>query len=80
MKAAVAKAKLGQDDKLAALRRLDDEARRVERPAAGPPVPDVIAEERRHSHTYGGRSVFGWEPASEAPDNQAERRATPARG
>ena len=80
MKVAVAKAKLGQDDKLAALRRLDDEARRVERPAAGPPVPDVIAEERRHSHTYGGRSVFGWEPASEAPDNQPERRATPARG
>jgi uncharacterized protein len=62
MKAAVKKAKLGQDDKLAALKRLDDEARRVER-RAGPPVEDVIAEERRLSHAYGGRSVFGWEPA-----------------
>jgi hypothetical protein len=28
-------------------------------------VPDVIAEERRLSHAYGGRSVFGWEPAPE---------------
>src|ERR1700733_13717910 len=66
MKAAVQKAKLGQDDRLAALKRLDDEARRVERRTAGPPVPDAIAEERRLSHTYGGRSVFGWEPAPEA--------------
>jgi uncharacterized protein len=66
MKAAVEKAKLGQDDRLAALKRLDDEARRVERRAAGPSVPEVIAEERRLSHSYGGRSVFGWEPAPEA--------------
>ena len=64
MKTAVEKAKLGQDDKLAALKRLDDEARRVER-VAGPPVEDVIAEERRLSHGLGGRSVFGWEPAPE---------------
>ena len=66
MKAAVRKAKLGQADMLAALERLDDEARRVERQAAGPPLADVIAEERRLSHSYGGRSVFGWEPAPEA--------------
>jgi hypothetical protein len=66
MKAAVEKAKLGQDDKLAALKRLDDEARRVERRTAGPSVPEVIAEERRLSHAYGGRSVFGLEPPPEA--------------
>jgi hypothetical protein len=65
MKAAVEKAKLGQDDRLAALKRLDDEARRVER-RAGPPVEDTIAEERRLSHSFGGRSVFGWEPPPEA--------------
>ena len=71
MKTAVDKAKLGQDDKLAALKRLDDEARRVERRAAGPPVMDVIAEERRLSHAFGGRSVFGWEPpAEDAPPQQ----------
>ena len=67
MKTAVQKAKLGQDDRLAALKRLDDEARRVGRRAAGPPAPEVIAEERRLSHAYGGRSVFGWEPPPEAP-------------
>jgi uncharacterized protein len=71
MKAAVTKAKLGQDDRLAALKRLDDEARRVETRAAGPPVTDVIAEERRLSHSYGGRSVFGWEPPPEALDEPA---------
>ena len=64
MKVAVQKAKLGQDDELAALKRLDDEARRVER-RAEPPVEAVIAEERRLSHAYGGRSVFGWEAAPE---------------
>src|SRR5580692_6286243 len=76
MRAAVEKAKLGQDDRLAALKRLDDEARRVERRAAGPPVPEVIAEEMRLSHTYGGRSVFGWEPAPEAAP--LERKPKPA--
>jgi uncharacterized protein len=66
MKTAVQKAKLGQEDMLAALKRLDEEARRVERRAGGPPLADVIAEERRLSHSFGGRSVFGWEPAPEA--------------
>jgi uncharacterized protein len=75
MRAAVQKAKLGQDDKLAALKRLDDEARRVERRAAGPTVPEVIAEERRLSHAFGGRSVFGWEPAPEIPRASLERPA-----
>jgi uncharacterized protein len=73
MKKAVQKAKLGQKDMLAALKRLDDEARRVESGAAGAPVADVIAEERRLSHSFAGRSVFGWEPAPEALDNR--RRA-----
>ncbi|HEY6519375.1 MAG TPA: DUF763 domain-containing protein [Roseiarcus sp.] len=84
MKTAVEKAKLGQDDRLAALRRLDDEARRVERRAAGPTVPEVITEERRLSHSYGGRSVFGWEPAPEGlpleckPNPATEDRASTA--
>ena len=66
MKAAVQKAKLGQDGKLAALKRLDDEARRVERRAAGPSVPEVIAEGSSSRIPWAGRSVFGWEPAPEA--------------
>ena len=76
MKAAVQKAKLGQDDQLAALKRLDDEARRVERCTAGPPVMDVIAEERRLSHAFGGRNVFGSEPAPEVIP--LERKPKPA--
>ena len=46
-RAAVQKARLGQEDRLAAIRRLDDEARRVEASAVGPALTDVIAEERR---------------------------------
>jgi hypothetical protein len=62
MKAAVETAKLGNDEKLAAIRRLDEQARRLERTASGPSVDALIAEERVRSHEYGGRSVFGWEP------------------
>ncbi|MGK9167973.1 DUF763 domain-containing protein [Inquilinus limosus] len=62
LKAAVAQAKLGNDERLEAIRRLDDQARRVERQATGPTLPEHIAVERRRSHEYGGRSVFGWEP------------------
>jgi hypothetical protein len=62
MKSAVVKAKLGNAEELAAIQRLDEQARRLERSAAGPSVSAVIAEERVRSHEYGGRSVFGWEP------------------
>lgn len=63
MKAAVTAARLGQDEKSAALRRLDRQARRLEARARGPSVEAFIAEERRQSHAYGGRSVFGHEVA-----------------
>ena len=71
LKSAVAKAKLGQDEQLAALARLDREARRLERVANGPPLPQIMSEEFELSHEYGGRSVFGWEraPASSAATN-----------
>jgi hypothetical protein len=62
LKSAVAQAKLGQDEKLAAIRRLDEQARRLEAHVSGPSFEAVIAEERRLSHGYGGRSVFGLEP------------------
>ncbi|WEJ98399.1 MAG: DUF763 domain-containing protein [Candidatus Sphingomonas phytovorans] len=62
MKDAVGKAKLGNDEKLAAIRRLDAQSRAMERRATGPTLPDFVAEEFRNSHDYGGRSVFGWEP------------------
>jgi hypothetical protein len=62
LKAAVCKAKLGRDEELGALKRLDDQARQLERHASGPPIETLIARERDRSHAYGGRSVFGWEP------------------
>ena len=71
MKAAVGAAKLGNDEKLAAVRRLDEQARRLERTASGPSVGALIAEERRRSHEYGGRSVFGWEPPADTNRSEA---------
>jgi hypothetical protein len=62
MKSAVVKAKLGQEEELAAIRRLDQQARLLEGRVTGPSVAAVLADERGNSHQYGGRSVFGWEP------------------
>ncbi len=61
MKNAVAKARLGESEQLDAFRRLDDQARRLEHHAADIQVDRKIAEERRRSRSFGGRSVFGWE-------------------
>ena len=72
LKRAVARAKLGHAEELAAIRRLDAQARRLERHATGPSVEALFAEERARSHAYGGRSVFGQEPA---PATLAERPA-----
>ncbi|MGA8616085.1 MAG: DUF763 domain-containing protein [Xanthobacteraceae bacterium] len=74
LKSAVQKAKLGQDEQLAALQRLDRESRRLERVAEGPPLQQIIGEEFARSHTYGGRSVFGWErPSTSAPAKRGRR-------
>ena len=62
LKAAVAQASLGNDERLDAIRRLDEQSRRLERHATGPSLPAFVAQERGLSHSYGGRSVFGWEP------------------
>jgi uncharacterized protein len=59
LKSAIQNAKLGREEELGALRRLDAQARQLERHASGPSVPALIAEERERSHSYGGRSVFG---------------------
>jgi hypothetical protein len=61
MKSAVASARLGQDEKLQALQRLDHQARRLEGVAEGPSLDGFIAAERAASPALDGRSVFGWE-------------------
>jgi uncharacterized protein len=68
LKSAVLKAKLGQDEELGAVRRLDEESRRLERFAEGPSLEAMIVDERARSQEYGGRSVFGWEPSPEHAD------------
>ena len=60
LKSAVERAKLGSDEKLGALKRLDDQARRLEH-LSGPSVESFIATERLASPGLDGRSVFGWE-------------------
>jgi hypothetical protein len=62
LKSAVQHAKLGREEELTALKRLDDQARRLERHVTGPSVHALIKQERHGSPLYGGRSVFGWEP------------------
>jgi hypothetical protein len=69
LKAAVRNARLGREDELGALERLDDQARQIERRASGASVETIIAEERARSHSYGGRSVFGWEQPPASPSS-----------
>ena len=58
LKSAVQKAKLGRDEELAALKRLNEQARTLERYASGPSVERLIAAEDARSSSYGGRTVF----------------------
>src|SRR5919201_1330588 len=68
LKRAVAAARLGRREKLDAIRRLDEQARRLEGALDGPELDDHVAGERERSPAYGGRDVSG--PARRAPDRQ----------
>jgi hypothetical protein len=61
LKAAVHKAKIGQEEELQALKQLDRQARALERMVEGPSLESFIANEQANSAKLGGRSVFGWE-------------------
>jgi hypothetical protein len=61
LKSAVQNAKLGRDEEMQALKRLDHQSRRLERSAQGPSLDAFIAGERAASPDLDGRSVFGWE-------------------
>ncbi|RMH40232.1 MAG: DUF763 domain-containing protein [Deltaproteobacteria bacterium] len=66
LRQAVDRAKLGNDDKLAAIRRLDREARRLERAIAGGDWREIVARQWRASHRLGGRAVSATgQPASD---------------
>ncbi|MBL4688833.1 MAG: DUF763 domain-containing protein [Nannocystaceae bacterium] len=72
LKGAVEKAHLGNDERLSAIRRLDQQARRLEGVVEGKPWQDLLMQERRASPGYGGRTVFG--PAK-APVETTKRRS-----
>jgi hypothetical protein len=59
LKQAVSQARLGRDEKLQALRRLDEQARRIEGAVNGPTFDALVADEQDRSHEYGGRDVAG---------------------
>jgi hypothetical protein len=59
LKGAMERAKLGNSDRLAAIRRLDTQARELERRATGPDFESLLEAERSRSSAYGGRTVFG---------------------
>jgi hypothetical protein len=61
LKSAVANARIGLSDKAAALKRLEEEARKLEATAVGSSVEHLLEAERHNSKSYGGRSVFGLE-------------------
>jgi hypothetical protein len=62
LKSAVRNARLGREEQLSALKRLDEQARRIEHSVCGEPFEDLVIEEAQNSVRYNGRSVFGWEP------------------
>lgn len=61
MKSAVRKGRLGREEELQALKRLDDQSRQMEHYVTGPDLKEIVAGEFDLSAMYGGRSVFGWE-------------------
>ncbi len=57
LKRAVTNANLGRRDELEAIRRLDEQARRIDGVLRGPSFGEYVAVERAHSPEYGGRTV-----------------------
>jgi uncharacterized protein len=57
LKRAIGNARLGRREELDALKRLDDQARLVDKVANGPSFGEYTATEWQHSEDYGGRTV-----------------------
>jgi uncharacterized protein len=59
LKDAVARARLGNEDRLAAIRQLDEQARLLEGRVAGTTFETFVENERAQAVEYGGRTVLG---------------------
>ncbi len=71
MRGAVDRARIGERDRLHAIRRLDEETCKVDHAARrGPTFDEFVDGERRKSAKYGGRSV-GTPPPPSAPTSDA---------
>ena len=84
LRQAVDAAKLGNDEKLKTLQRLDDQARRLEQTAEEPTFEAFMNAERENSPGYGGRTVFGPARAGRGlpapgPDSPRREARTPSR-
>jgi hypothetical protein len=77
LKSAVQKARPGRDEELQALKRLDDQARRLERTATGPTLETQLENERNASPSLDGRSVFGREANLSARRAREDHRGRP---
>lgn len=73
LKSAVENARLGRDETLETLKRLDAQARTLERTASGPSFEALLAGERAAAPDLEARSVFGWE--SDVAAKKKPRRA-----
>jgi hypothetical protein len=79
LKSVIRSAKLGREEELGALKRLDQQARQLEAAAATPSFNKVIADELRNSPEYKESSVFGWaraENETSAPLTRRRRSAS----
>lgn len=74
LRQAVRSAKLGREEELAALRRLDDRARHLEHYVKGPSLEAVLAEERARSLMAAAASLAGNSLRKKARRNQTLRR------
>jgi uncharacterized protein len=77
MRRAVDAAKLGNDERLAAIRRLDAEARRMESIAESPTFEGYVAENVARSDEYGGRTVFDDDYGTKIPKSTQLELFTP---
>ena len=79
LRRAVDRARLGADDRLEAVRRLDLESRRLEAAATGPSFEAFVESERAASRAYGGRTVFDCEGGGGSSRVNAPARSRAAR-
>jgi hypothetical protein len=79
LRTAVARSRLGLEDRSEALRRLDRESRRLERVAkGGPDLAELVAREWRASPGFGGRTVgTARRPASPSSARRGPQLALP---